>query len=216
MKKLFKTNVFSRGGYSTISERTFFTSLAAFVLYGLLSTFVATFFAPVALSTVATVVLCITPFIGCFIAMSDNIGISFLGYNLITIPFGLLLAPLLNHYSPDVVSHSVLITAFITGLMGFAGITYPNLFKSLGSTLFYCLLGLILVRVLAIFIPGLNLTIIDYFSAGLFSVYIGYDMWRASESSRNFGNALKIAVSLYLDILNLFLSILSILGHDKD
>jgi len=216
MKKLFKTDAFSRSGFSTISERTFFTSLAVFVIYGLLSTFVATFFAPLSLSTVATVVLCIIPFIGCFVSMSDNIGVSFLGYNLITIPFGLLLGPVLNHYSPDVVAHSTLITAFITGLMGFAGITYPNLFRSMGGTLFYCLLGLVLVRILAIFIPGLNLTIIDYFSAGLFSLYIGYDMFRASEASRTFGSSLKIAVSLYLDILNLFMSILSILGNDND
>jgi len=100
--------------------------------------------------------------------------------------------------------------------MGFAGITYPNLFRSMGGTLFYCLLGLVLVRILAIFIPGLNLTIIDYFSAGLFSLYIGYDMFRASEASRTFGSSLKIAVSLYLDILNLFMSILSILGNDND
>ena len=216
MKKLFKTDVFSSSGYSTISERTFFGSLAAFVIYGLLSTFAATFFAPVALSTAASVVLCIIPFIGCFVAMSDDFGVSFLGYNLITIPFGLLLAPVLNHYSPDVVAHATLITAFITGLMGFAGITYPNLFRSMGGTLFYCLLGLVLVRFLAIFIPGLNLTIIDYFSAGLFSLYIGYDMYCATQASRTYGNSLKIAVSLYLDILNLFISFLSIFGNDKD
>jgi FtsH-binding integral membrane protein len=216
MKKLFSTNAFSRSGFSTISEKTFFTSLAAFVIYGLLSTFVGTLLAPVTLPTVATVVLCIIPFIGCFVAMNDNIGVSFLGYNLITVPFGFLLAPALNHYSPDVVAHATLITAFITGLMGFAGITYPNLFRSLGGTLFYCLLGLVMVRILAIFIPAFNLTIIDYFSAGLFSLYIGYDMFRASEASRTFGSSLKIAVSLYLDILNLFLRILSILGNDND
>jgi FtsH-binding integral membrane protein len=41
-------------------------------------------------------------------------------------------------------------------------------------------------------------------------------MFRATEATRSVGSALKIAVSLYLDIINLFVSLLSIFGNDND
>jgi FtsH-binding integral membrane protein len=218
MKNLFKTDAFSRSGFNSISERTFFGSLAGFVLYGLLATYFATFFAPASLSTLGLIGLgLVIPLIGCFVATSDNIGVSFLGYNMITIPFGLVLGPVLNQYAPNVVQNAALLTAMITGVMGLAGVTYPNFFRSIGSALFVALLGLVIVRVIAIFVPALNsFGIIDYVSAGIFSLYIGYDMFRATESTRDYGSALKIAVSLYLDIINLFMSLLSILGNDND
>ena len=79
------------------------------------------------------------------------------------------------------------------------------------------LLGLVVVRLIAIFVPTLNsFGIIDYIAAGIFSLYIGYDMFRATEATRSVGSALKISVSLYLDIINLFTSLLSILGNDND
>jgi uncharacterized protein len=218
MKGLFKTDAFQRTGFNQISERTFFGTLAGFVLYGLMATYFATFFAPTTLSLGGLILLgLVLPIAGCFMAMSDNFGISFVGYNMITLPFGLVLGPVLNHYAPDVVQNAALLTAMVTGIMGFAGITYPNFFRSIGSALFVALLGLVIVRVIALFVPALNsFGIIDYVSAGIFSLYIGYDMFRATEASRSVGSALKIAVSLYLDIINLFMSVLSILGNDND
>lgn len=218
MKKLFdNSNAFSSNGYSTVTDRTFMTSVAGFTLYGLVATFLATFFAPTHISTLAMVCGFIVPMIGCFVSMSEDLPIAFLGYNLIVIPFGLILGPVLNAYSPNVVANAVMITAIITGLMGFAGVTYPNLFRSLGGTLFYALLGLVVVRILQIFIPGLQgLSIIDYIAGGIFSLYIGYDMFRATEATRSVTSALHIAVSLYLDIINLFTIVLSILGNDRD
>lgn len=218
MKNLFKTDAFSRTGFNKISERTFFGTLAGFVLYGLLATYFATLFAPTSLSIGGLILLgLILPIAGCFMAMSDNFGISFVGYNMITLPFGLVLGPILNHYAPDVVQNATLLTAMITGVMGLAGVTFPNFFRSIGSALFVALLGLVVVRVIALFVPSLNdFGIIDYVAAGIFSLYIGYDMFRATEATRSVSSALKIAVSLYLDIINLFTSLLSILGNDND
>jgi FtsH-binding integral membrane protein len=218
MKNLFKTEAFTRTGFNSLSERTFFGALTGFVLYGLMLSYVATFFAPATLSILGLILLgFVLPIAGCFMAMSDNFGISFIGYNMITIPFGLVLGPVINQYAPDVVQNAVLLTAMITGVMGFAGITYPNFFRSIGSALFVALIGLVVVRLIAIFVPALNsFGIIDYAAAGIFSLYIGYDMFRATEATRSVGSALKIAVSLYLDIINLFMSLLSIFGNDND
>jgi FtsH-binding integral membrane protein len=218
MKGLFKTDAFQRTGFNQISERTFFGTLAGFVLYGLMATYFATFFAPASLSLVGLILLgLVLPIAGCFMAMSDNFGISFVGYNMITLPFGLVLGPVLNQYAPDVVQNAALLTAMITAVMGLAGVTFPNFFRSIGSALFVALIGLVVVRLIAIFVPTLNsFGIIDYIAAGIFSLYIGYDMFRATEATRSVGSALKIAVSLYLDIINLFTSLLSILGNDND
>jgi hypothetical protein len=218
MKGLFKTDAFQRTGFNQISERTFFGTLAGFVLYGLMATYFATFFAPASLSLVGLILIgLVLPIAGCFMAMSDNFGISFVGYNMITLPFGLVLGPVLNQYAPDVVQNAALLTAMITAVMGLAGVTFPNFFRSIGSALFVALIGLVVVRLIAIFVPTLNsFGIIDYIAAGIFSLYIGYDMFRATEATRSVGSALKIAVSLYLDIINLFTSLLSILENDND
>jgi len=58
--------------------------------------------------------------------------------------------------------------------------------------------------------------IIDYISAGIFSLYIGYDMHRAHSIPKTLDNAIDVSLSLYLDIINLFLNLLSILQSDSD
>lgn len=219
MKQLFKSDVFSRYESSTISERTFMGSIAGFISYGLILTYImASFFAPAMPSMWFLIgVGLVIPLIGCFISSSDSLPISFLGYNMIVLPIGLCLGPIANFVDPQIIQDAALLTAIITGVMGFAGVTYPNLFKNLGGALFYSLLALVVVRILQMFIPALaHLTIIDYIAAGIFSLYIGYDMYRSTTVGRTFGNALHIAVSLYLDIINLFLNLVSILSSNND
>lgn len=214
MKKLLSTTVFNeRGGYSSISERSFIASIAGFVLYGLFMTFLmATNFAPSepGLGFILGVGLVI-PIMGVFLSVNDNSFLAFLGYNMISIPLGLCMGWISTTIESSIVLDAITITLMVTGVMGVLGILLPKFFESIGGFLFYSLLALVVVRVLQIFIPALqHLTIIDYIAAGIFSLYIGYDIHRATLVDRNVNNALRIAVSLYLDITNLFLSILRI------
>jgi FtsH-binding integral membrane protein len=221
MKKLLNIqSVFENGrSFSTMSEKTYYSSIAGMVGYGLILTaFLAAYVAPPIPSTLF-MILCglVLPIVGIFVSQSADPKIAFLGYNLIVAPMGLVLGPVANFYAPDLVINAAVITGITTGLMAFAGLTYPNLFKSLGGVLFYSLLGLVIVRLIAIFVPGLNsFGVLDYIAAGIFSLYIGYDMYRASTLGRTWGNVVGISVSLYLDIINLFLSLLSIFGGDND
>lgn len=221
MKKLLNIqSVFDNGrSFSTMSEKTYYSSIAGLVGYGLLLTaFLAAYVAPPVPSTLF-MILCglVLPIVGIFVSQSDNIPLAFLGYNLIVAPMGLVLGPVANFYSPDIVFNTTILTAMITGLMLFAGLTFPNIFKSLGGVLFYSLLALVIIRIIAIFVPALNhFGILDYIAATIFSLYIGYDMYRASELGRTWNNIIGVAVSLYLDIINLFLSLLSILSNDND
>ncbi len=221
MKKLLNIeSVFSKGrSLSEMSEKTFYSSVAGLVGYGLvLTALLAAYVAPAVPSTLF-MILCglVLPIVGIFVSQNSNPKIAFLGYNLIVTPFGLVLGPVANFYSADVVFNTTIITSIIAGLMVAAGLTYPDLFKSLGGVLFYSLLGLLIVRIIAIFVPAMNnFGIIDYIAAAIFSLYIGYDMYRASTIGRTWSNIVGISVSLYLDIINLFLSLLSILGSDND
>jgi len=214
MKKLLSTNVFNeKGGHSSISERSFIASITGFVLYGLLMTFLmATNFAPAVpgLGFILGVGLAI-PIMGVFLSVNDNSFLSFLGYNMISIPLGLCMGWISTTIKSSIILDAITITLMVTGVMGVLGILLPKFFESIGGFLFYSLLSLIVVMVLQIFIPALqHLTIIDYIAAGIFSLYIGYDIHRATLVDRNINNALRIAISLYLDITNLFLSILRI------
>ena len=144
---------------------------------------------------------------------SDNPAISFLGYNLIVLPIGILLTPLLNAIDPTIIMDALMVTGGFTGLMMFLGITYPKFFLSLGRVLAFSIIGIILLEVGLMFTIGYQPEIIDWIVAGLFCLYIGYDWARANKIPKTMDNAVDSAASLYLDIINLFIRILSILGR---
>ena len=129
------------------------------------------------------------------------------------------LGPLLAYYKmayPGIVTEAALLTAGVTAVMALSGMAFPNFYKSIAGALFWGLMALVVVSLLSLFIPALaNLTIVHYLAAGLFSLYIGFDMWRASEIPATFDNAVDVSISLYLDIINLFLRILAILGNRR-
>ncbi len=125
------TGVFQRQGDDVLSERTFFLALGASVAYGLLMTAFVAYKAAYAgfYPNFLVIILAglVVPIIGCVIAIkSDNPGISFLGYNMVCIPFGLVLAPIVNAYSPQLIRNAFSITCCITITM-----TIFNLYKCL-------------------------------------------------------------------------------------
>lgn len=215
------TGVFERGGRDEISEQSFYGALAISLIWGLVITaIIAQKIAEIHYMPGVLEILLIglvVPIIGIFIAVkSDNPIISFIGYNMIVIPFGIILGPVLNQYAPNIIRNAFGVTALITFIMGLAGTLYPAFFSKLGPALFLSLCCLVFVRIAQIFIPALDLTIVDYIGTGIFSLYIGYDMYRANNVQKTLDSAIDISVDLYLDIINLFLLILRIMGKSKD
>lgn len=218
--QMVSTGVFDRQGRDAVSANTFYFVMAVTLTWGLgLTAYLAHYaiqigFAPGWLEVI--VLGLVIPIAGIFLAIkSENPFLSFVGYNMIAVPFGFLLGPVVNQYSPEVVRNAFGMTAAIALSMGILGTIYPNFFSKIGGFLFAALLGLVVVRVLQIFIPGLDFTWIDYVAAGIFSLYIGYDMYRANHMPKTIDNAIDICVDLYLDIINLFLNILKIMGKKK-
>ena len=102
----------------------------------------------------------------------------------------------------------------------FAGLgryTKINLTK-FGTFLFMMLIGVIILSILSIFIPGLNL-VTAIISIVVFLGYIAFDMQliKKREGLLNDDNLAIIgAFELYLDFINVFIDLLRIFGDSRD
>ena len=56
----------------------------------------------------------------------------------------------------------------------------------------------------------------DWIVAGLFSLYIGYDIYRSQQYPKTVDNAIDSALDIYMDLANLFIRLLSILAKRDD
>jgi FtsH-binding integral membrane protein len=111
----------------------------------------------------------------------------------------------------------ILLNALIsTTLMGcacavFARTTGRNL-SWMGQALFFGLLGLLFFSLIQIFFPALRTTGIEMVVSGfgilLFAGFTAYDIQRIQHLGKVGMNPFMMAISLYLDIFNLFLYIL--------
>ncbi|MCF7845131.1 MAG: Bax inhibitor-1 family protein [Kiritimatiellales bacterium] len=102
-------------------------------------------------------------------------------------------------------------TAFMaTAAAVFARTTSMNL-SVLGKALFMGLIGLILLTIAQLFIPALQTTQFELVLSGagivIFAVFTAYDLQRIQNLAKTGMNPFLLALSLYLDIFNLFLFI---------
>lgn len=205
-----------------ISVRAYNMILTAVVLWGLLVNAVlcATvgdiyrYINPI-LFLVLYLVLCIA---GIRVAVkSKDPKISFLGYNMIVVPFGLVISTVVQSYGgigSTVVTHAFVYTALITaGMMG-AVLAWPELFQKIGGVLLGCLTGLVICE-LVLLLFGVRQTSTDWLAAGIFSLYIGFDIYRSQKFEKTVDNAVDCALDIYLDIANLFIRLLRIMGNSK-
>lgn len=129
---------------------------------------------------------------------------------------GFSLGPMLSHYlhaanGAETVGLALLATgASFLGLSAYVHVSKRD-FGFMGGFLFVALLTLIVVGLISMFfnVPGLSLAL-AYFSALLFSGYILYDTSQIIHGRQT--NYLFATIELYLDILNLFTSLLRILN----
>lgn len=92
----------------------------------------------------------------------------------------------------------------------FARTTTWNL-SVMGRGLFFALLGLVFLGVLQIFIPALRSTQMELMLSGVgvvtFALFTAYDLQKIQAMGQMGASPFLLALSLYLDIFNLFLSI---------
>ena len=149
---------------------------------------------------------------------SSNPWLSFLGYNMVVLPFGLVISALVTAYGgiqSSIVGLAFLYTMVITLGMTGAALAFPELFSKLGGALLGVLIGLVICE-LFLLILGISQNVSDWIAAGLFSLYIGFDVYRSQQFAKTLDNAVDCALDIYLDLANLFIRILSILARKKN
>lgn len=204
-----------------ISERSYNLLIGAVILYGLvMNLLIVKFLAGFALSIspmVFLILYVVLAFSGSMLVnSSDNPLVSFLGYNMVVLPIGLLLTRVLIFYNPGLVFRAVMVTACVTGVMMLVGGLFPTFFRKLGRVLFVSLLALIIVEVLAMIFNWYVFGATDIIAALIFCGYIGYDWVHAQDAPKTVDNAVDLAAMMYVSIINLFLRILSIMARSDD
>lgn len=141
--------------------------------------------------------------------------ITYLTFTFLT---GVTLVPVLAHYlsagAGDAIVTALLGTTMITsGLTFYASTTKKN-YLGIGQILFWLLLALIVMMIANIFIGSSLLALgLSYVAVVLFSFFIIHDVQEVLYTDIS---PLQAAMGIYLDILNLFVHLLHILGVGGD
>jgi FtsH-binding integral membrane protein len=150
---------------------------------------------------------------GMFIAYrSNSAALSYAGFALLAVGFSVILNGVVYYYAPQTVVSAIYVTLGATVLMMVISTIVPKFFAGLGKILFISLLVVIVVEVVMMFAGIIEPTALDFLVSLLFCGYIGFDWSRAQSYPKTMNNAIDASVDIYVDIVNLFLRILSILG----
>ena len=148
--------------------------------------------------------------IGIFISkISNNPLIIFLGYNMVVLPVGVVLSIGLIETDKISIMNAFLTTTVVTLIMIILASIVPTIFLSIENTLFACLFGVVVCELIFMFIGFSTPSLWDFCIALLFCGYLGYDWAKAQTKAHTLNNAISSVVDLYLDVVNLFLRILS-------
>ena len=134
---------------------------------------------------------------------------------------GFSLSFIVSLYLPGTVLTAVISSAALFFVMAIVGVVIKKDLSGIGRALIAALFGLILAMVINIF---LNSDLMDYIISIImvlvFSGLIAWDnqkiryVYEESDGQVATGWAISLALSLYLDFINLFLSFLRIFGRD--
>ena len=205
-----------------ISDRAYNGVIVGVLLWGLLVNYVlCTLFSQSILSVNPTVLLVgylVLAIAGTIIAArSHNPVVSFIGYNMVVVPFGLVISwfvGALGGIDSQVVTYAFLYTMLIATGMFACYLIAPQFFSKIGGALLAVLGGLVLCE-LVLLIFRVDQVVTDWLAAGIFSLYIGYDIYRSQQYPKTVDNAVDSALDIYMDIANLFIRLLVILARSK-
>lgn len=163
---------------------------------------------PEAIASVNPWIFFIGYFASCFFGIylfqsSSNPLVSFIGYNFVVVPFGLIINMVVSQYDPELVTEAIRITGLVTIAMMCLGTLFPAFFQKIAGVLTIALLLVIVVELIEIFIFKTHHGILDWIVVLIFCGYIGYDWGRANQIPKTVDNAVDSAAALYMDIINL-------------
>jgi FtsH-binding integral membrane protein len=220
---MYRNDTFSRAGINhELSASTFNLILGAVLLWGFaLNWWMVNTIPAEAVKAINPVAFLVGYFVSAVVGIvlihaSKHPLVSFIGYNLIVVPIGLVLVMFIPDHSQEHVINAVQTTALLTAGMMALGTMYPRFFQRIEAALFWSLLISIVVELVQTLVFKVKLEVMDWIVAAIFCGYIGVDWGRANNIERTVDNAIDSAACLYLDIINLFIRILEIMSKVKD
>ncbi len=114
-----------------------------------------------------------------------------------------------------IIAQAAGLTALFIGGLGAFGYATKRDLSGLGRICFWALLGLIAASIIAMFvaIPGFNI-LWSVIGLVIFAGFTMFDFQRLRHASED--DAVMIALSIFLDVFNVFLMILNLLGATRD
>lgn len=212
-------------GYADqISSRTYNAIMCGTLLWGFLANELMVAFLAAPVMNLAMRVGPLWLFVGYIVlalvgimmsARSSSPVVSFIGFNLLVLPMGVMLCLLVPGLPVAVVTKALLLTGIVTATMVLLGIVQPNLFLSMGRTLFIAFIAAFIAELVATFLFHYNGTAFDWIFVILFSGYIGYDVAKAQIYPKTVDFAIDCALDIYIDIIGLFIRLLSLLSREN-
>ncbi len=203
-----------------ISDRAYNAIIGGVLLWGFLINTITCYFFTDEIVQLDAKFIIITYFCSCIAGTllvhdSKNAFVSFIGYNLIVAPVGILLSVALSQVDSGLIFRAFLVTTLVTIIMLVSSTILPEFFLSLRTTLMISLLAVIIAEPLMTIFLRVNAGIFDWIVVLIFCGYIGYDWSMANQYQKTVNNAVDSAADLYLDIINLFLRILRIFSRKR-
>lgn len=154
--------------------------------------------------------------IGCYKSVARSVPINYILLAIFTICESLLVASICSQYDPATVMMAAAITAAaVVGLTIYAFTTKTD-FTTCGGLLFALILVLLVASIIGIFVKNRWFQlIISVFGALLFSVYLIMDtqlLLDKHQNSLSIDDYIWAAMNLYIDIVQLFIYVLQIVG----
>lgn len=146
---------------------------------------------------------------------SSSPALSFLGFTGLAIGMGLLLTSYLTLFSQATIYSAFLATGIIVVSMMLISLFFPAFFLSLGRVLIFALLGSIAVELIGGLLLHYPMFWMNYVIVVIFAGYVGFDWAKAQVYPKTMDNAIDSAADIYIDIVNIFIRLLSIMGRKK-
>lgn len=199
-----------------VTEQQYNMIIGVMLLYGFVVNAILCFALTKQVMRINPVALVVIYFAGMIIGMivcrkTQNPVVSFIGYNLIVVPLGLFITPILAMYQISTIRYAFCVMAVCTLLMIGLANMYPVFFRSIGRMLFGCFLVAMLGEVI-MWCVGLSSGIFDFVFVGLLMGYVGFDWAVAQNKRKTKANAIISAGLIFADMIYMLIRLLRILS----
>jgi modulator of FtsH protease len=194
------------------------SKVLAITTVGFLFTAVGAYLAPDLLAGLSFFVLIILNFglIFAIRATRKSPGLSMTLFYAFSALMGVQISPVINHYlhtagGDVIVFQSALTTAVGLGVLALVAQVARFDYKKVASIAFAGLIGLLILGVLSMFVHFIHPAVYAWLTLAVFAVLVVVDFMRIKAGGDG-ATAVELALSIYLDAINIFLALLELFG----